>query len=106
MGNWRKFESFGWHDRPEDAERWAIVYTHNRDSGMMALRNASVYGAALRASEFENDGQREHHGHWACGWVGGYAIRVRDDMLQLTPAWLKYCELHIAEAEYPLLDES
>lgn len=105
MGNWRKFESFGWHDRPYDAERWAIIYTHSRDSGLLAQSNASVYERVLEAEEYEADVRAEHHGHWACGWIDGYAIRVRDDMLQLTPAWIAYCELKLAESEYPALDE-
>ncbi len=34
-GNWQRFDSFVWfRDRDlDDADQWAIVYTHNRDSG-------------------------------------------------------------------------
>jgi hypothetical protein len=36
-GNWRTFESFCWHRGREldDADDWAIFYTHHRDSGLL-----------------------------------------------------------------------
>ena len=34
-GDWQEFDSFGWHDRPEEAEDWAI----------------SIAGAAINAIE-------------------------------------------------------
>lgn len=107
-GNWRKFQSFGWssYDRPVDAERWAIVYTHNRDSGLMALSNASVIDAKMAAFLDSGDCQAESHSHWACGWVDGYAIRVRGDDGELSPAWLAWCELQCAIEDYPVLDDN
>lgn len=110
-GNWKKFQSFGWSrdSKPADAERWAIVYTHNRDSGLAALSNASVIDAKMSEFCTGEDGadcQAESHNHWACGWVDGYAIKVRGDGGELTPAWLAWCELQCALADYPLLDDS
>ena len=34
-GNWQHFESFVWFRDSEidDPDNWAIIYTHNRDSG-------------------------------------------------------------------------
>ena len=46
-GNWRKFDSFAWHDRPEDSAEWAIVYTHNRDSDLLDQSNADAIDKAL-----------------------------------------------------------
>jgi len=46
-GNWQKFDCFGWHDRPEDCEEWAIVYTHNRDSDLLDQSNADAIDEAL-----------------------------------------------------------
>ena len=46
-GNWQEFDSFGWHDRPEGAEDWAIVYTHNRDSELLDQSNAAEIDKAL-----------------------------------------------------------
>ena len=42
--NWQKFDSFIWfRDRDlDDADKWAIIYTHNRDSGLLDQSNASV----------------------------------------------------------------
>jgi len=43
-GNWQRFDSFVWfRDREvEDADKWSIIYTHNRDSGLLDQSNASV----------------------------------------------------------------
>ena len=36
-GNWQNFECFVWHRRSEltDADNWAILYTHHRDSDLL-----------------------------------------------------------------------
>lgn len=106
-GNWHKFDSFGWHEQPEDAERFTIVYTSNRDSGLLEQSNAAIIEremAPFREGD-DPDCYSESHNHWACGHVDGFAIRVRRDDGSLTPAWLKYCELMSALEDYPCLDE-
>jgi hypothetical protein len=106
-GNWRKFESFGWHDRPDDADGWAIVYTNNRDSGLVDESNAKAIAKAMQPYlEAEDpDVLPEHHGHWACGWVDGYSIRVYDGRGEPTEAFKAWCDLHARLEDYPLLDE-
>jgi hypothetical protein len=105
-GNWRKFDSFGWHERPEDADEYAIVYTHNRDSGILDRCNAEVIARTLQPfADAGDDVLPEHHGHWACGWIDGYAIRVYRDG-QITPAFQAYAELRLRLEDYPILDES
>ena len=105
-GNWQKFDSFGWHDRPEDGEEWAIVYTHNRDSDLLDQSNADAIDKALAPfTEGDNpDVRAEHHGHWACGWIDGYAIHVYRNG-QITEAFRAYHELAARLADYPVLDE-
>jgi len=105
-GNWQKFDSFGWHDRPEDGAEWAIVYTHNRDSDLLDQSNADAIDKALAPfTEGDNpDVRAEHHGHWACGWIDGYAIRVYRNG-QITEAFRAYHELAARLADYPILDE-
>lgn len=103
-GNHRRFESFGWYDRPEDDEKWAIVYTHNRDSDLVDLSNAGVIDSKL--SKYPDDAVSERHNHWACGWIDGYAIRVYDAKGEITPAFRACWELACAIAEYPVLDDS
>ena len=105
-GNWQKFDSFGWHDRPEDGAEWAIVYTHNRDSDLLDQSNADAIDKALAPfTEGDNpDVRAEHHGHWACGWIDGYAIRVYRNG-QITEAFRAYHELAARLADYPVLDE-
>ena len=82
-GNWRKFESFGWGRVGEldEPENWTIVYTHHRDSGLLDQSNAAVIEKALSAFLEGDDPDiiEEHHGHWACGWIDGFAIRVFRD---------------------------
>ena len=79
-GNWRQFESFGWAraaelDKPGD---WTIVYTQHRDSRLLDQSNAAVIQHALQPYLDEDDPDviEEHHGHWAVGWIDGFAIRV------------------------------
>lgn len=107
-GNWRKFDSFCWHRQYdlESPEDWTIVYTHGRDSGLVAQSNAHAIQTAMRPFlDTENpDVIEEHHGHWGCGWIDGYAIRVfRNE--EITPAFQAWANLHFCMQDYPLLDE-
>ena len=107
-GNWRKFDSFCWHRQYdlESPEDWTIVYTHGRDSGLVAQSNAHAIEAAMQPflDAEDSDVIEEHHRHWACGWVDGYAIRVfRNE--EITPAFQAWANLHFCMQDYPLLDE-
>ena len=88
------------------AQEWAIVYTHNRDSDLLDQSNADAIDKALAPfTEGDNpDVRAEHHGHWACGWIDGYAIRVYRNG-QITEAFRAYHELAARLADYPVLDE-
>jgi hypothetical protein len=72
-GNWRSWTCFVWDRLQEihDPECWSMVYTHNRDSGLLAQSNAAVIAEALMSfSETENpDVAFESHAHWAVGHV-------------------------------------
>ena len=69
--NWRKFESFVWWREREmdDADRWAIVYTSNRDSGLLDQSNSAVIAKALESftEGHDPDVVFESHSHWAVG---------------------------------------
>src|SRR5260370_20505662 len=79
-GNHAEFDSFCWYDRPDDnPEEWGIVYTHNRDSGLVARCNAVDIAEALAPFIESGDVCEEHHTHWACGWIDRYSIRVYRD---------------------------
>ena len=108
-GNWERFESFGWGAAPQDAEEWAIFYVENRDSDILTLSNAEAISKIMEpfcgSSEDGDDCQRESHGHWACGWIEGYAIRCLTSDGQPTPAWMAWCEIQASLADYPILDE-
>jgi hypothetical protein len=97
-GNWKEFDSFCWHDQPDDAEDFAIVYTVNRDSGLLAQSNAEQIAEAL--APFPDDAIPQRHRHWACGWIDGYAIRVGSE------AWKVYTDLVARLEDYPVLDET
>ena len=47
-GNWREFDCFAWFDQPADADNWTIVYTSNRDSGLIDQSNAAAIDKVLR----------------------------------------------------------
>ena len=48
-GNWQRFESFVWFRDSEiaDPDNWAIIYTHNRDSGLLDQSNADAIAEAM-----------------------------------------------------------
>ena len=108
-GNWEHFDSFAWHrghDLP-DADNWTIIYTRNRDSGLLDQSNASVIEEAMDTfTKGKNpDVAPEHDHHWACGWVDGFSIRVYRRG-QITKAFAAYHELVERMANYPILDET
>lgn len=109
-GNWRRWESFacGRHHRPEDFDRWCIVYTSNRDSQAIERSNARAIAKAmvgfLDVGE-DPDCTSESHSHWAVGHVDGYAIRVYSTDGAITPAFKAWCDLQAQLEDYPILDE-
>ena len=109
-GNWQRFTSFIWfRDREvEDADQWAIIYTHNRDSGLLDQSNAKVISKAMAPFTEGDDADvvNESHSHWAVGHVDGFSIRVFDGNGEITPAFKVYHELAEAMDAYPILDES
>jgi hypothetical protein len=107
-GNWRNFDCFVWHRQSElaDADDWAILYTHHRDSGLLDQSNASVIEKALEpfTEGSEPDVVFESHSHWAVGHVDGFSVRVFCNG-EVTEAFRTYHKLRERIAEYPILDE-
>ena len=104
--NHSRFDSFGWHCPPDDAENWTIVYTRHRDSGLLDQSNADAIAAEIEPFMETGDVRPEHHGHWAVGWVDGYAIRVFDNDDEVTEAFQVWCYLQERLGDYSALDES
>jgi hypothetical protein len=106
--NWQDFTCFWWvRAREIDApENWAIIYTHNRDSGLLDQSNAAVITKAMQpfADAYDPDVVFESHSHWAVGHFDGFSIRVFKSG-EITPAFQRYHELTTALEEYPILDE-
>jgi len=50
------------------------------------------------------DAAPEHHSHWACGWIEGYAIQVFRRR-RITRVFRKYRGIAVRLANYPVLDE-
>ncbi len=109
-GNWQRFDSFIWfRDRDlEDADQWAIFYTHHRDSGLLDQSNAKVIAKAMEpfADGDDPDVVFESHSHYAVGHIDGFSVRVFDGDGEITEAFHKYHELAEAMDGYPILDES
>jgi hypothetical protein len=105
-GNHRKFDSFVWFGEPDDGENWCLVYTSNRDSGLMAQSNEHAIGKGLE--KFTEGGDpdvvSQRHTHWAVGHVDGYAVRVYRDGV-VTDAFRKWCELKARLDDCPVLDD-
>lgn len=108
-GNWRKFGSFAWdRSRDDDADRWFIWNTTNRDADLRTQSNHAAIEKALEPFTQGDDPDVRAHsaGHWACGWVEGFEIRVYSTSGELTAAFREAHELACALASYPILDES
>ncbi len=109
-GNWQRFDSFIWFrdQELEDADQWAVIYTSNRDSGLLDQSNAAFIEKALESFTEGNDPDvvAEQHSHWAVGHVNGYSIRVYDGDGNITEAFRTYFELLEQKEAYPVLDES
>jgi hypothetical protein len=107
-GNWQRFESFVWfrEDEIDVPKNWGIVYTHNRDSGLLDQSNAEQIAQAMEPFTDGDDPDvvMESHDHWAVGHVDGFSIRVYRDG-EITDAFRKYHELSEQLADYPILDE-
>ncbi len=107
-GNWKRFSCFCWDRLQEidDPDNWAIAYTHNRDSGLLAQSNAAAIAERLRPySQAEDpDVVFESHSHWAVGHVDGFSIRVYRNG-EITESFHTYHELSERMAEYSILDE-
>ena len=105
--NWRDFDCFVWDRSAEpDADDWCIVYTHHRDSGILARSNTAIIDKALEpfVDADDSDVVAEQHSHWACGWIDGYSIRVFRNG-EITDAFKVYHELAERMDQYPILDE-
>jgi hypothetical protein len=107
-GNWHNFECFVWHRRNEiaDADNWAIMYTHHRDSGLLDQSNASIIEKTLEPFTQGDDPDVvfERHFHWAVGHIDGFSIRVFRDG-EITEAYRTYRGLQEQIADYPVLNE-
>ena len=107
-GNWRQFQCFCW-DRERDLdypENWTIIYTHNRDSGLLDQSNAAAIEKSMESFTEADDPDVvfECHSHWAVGHVDGASIRVFRDG-QITEAFKSYHAMAQRLADYPVLDE-
>src|SRR5450432_2060724 len=95
-GNWQDFKCFVWfRDRElSDADQWAVIYTHNRDSGLLDQSNAAVIEKAMKpfSDGDDSDVVFESHSHWAVGHVDGFSVRVFKAG-KITEAFSKYHEL-------------
>jgi len=107
-GNWREFHCFVWWRKDDlpDADKWAIVYTHNRDSGLVDQSNdVAIHNALLPFMRGDNPNVvTENHSPWAVGWVAGYSICVYRRG-RITKAFRVYHALAQRMANYPILDE-
>ncbi len=107
-GNWKSWTCFVW-DRErdlDDPDNWAIIYTHNRDSGLLDQSNADAVAEALKAFSETDDADVvfESHDHWAVGHVDGFSIRVYRNG-EITEAFKTYHDLMEQMDGYPVLNE-
>lgn len=115
-GNFDKFPSFGLSSEYRDAmvpvQDWCIVYTSNRDSGLLAQSNEAAimkrmapFIGDITDPDEPADCEECHHGHWVVGHVDGLYLRIRKNG-EITPAFKEYVRLLVAMENYPVLDDS
>jgi hypothetical protein len=104
-GNWREFDSFAWHEQPDDAKRWGHFTLSHRDSDNISKSNEQAIETIFSDEQYANDVRFEQHGHWAVGHVSVLTCRVYDAEGGITPAFEKLFEIAQALADYPILDE-
>jgi hypothetical protein len=104
-GNWQRFDSFAWFERPDDAELYTIVYTTHRDSSALDRANAKVIADELARFVTRGTVIPQTHSHWAVGHVEGFAIKVLDKRGRVTKAFKTWCDLQARLEDYPVLDE-
>ena len=101
-------DSFAWFRESEiaDPDNWAIIYTHNRDSGLLDQSNADAIAEAMEPFTEGDDPDvvMESHDHWAVGHVDGFSIRVYRNG-EITEAFKTYHDLMEQMDGYPILDE-
>lgn len=108
-GNWQRWTCFVWlrDHEIEDPENWAIIYTHNRDSGLLDQSNADAIAEAMEPFTDGDDPDvvMESHNHWAVGHVDGFSIRVYRNG-EITQAFRTYHDLMEQLNGYSILDEA
>lgn len=104
-GNWMKFNSFAWHDKPDDPENWCILLTKTRDSGILYQSNHAAMEEILLQDKYNQDVRYEYHKHWACGWVEGFAVRVIDQNDCYTEAFQEVHKIKVWLDDYPILND-
>lgn len=107
-GNWQRWSCFVWFRERDiaDPDAWAIIYTHNRDSGLLDQSNSQQITESLEPFTEGDDPDvvMESHDHWAVGHVDGFSIRVFRDG-QITDAFRTYHHLMEQLDGYPILNE-
>jgi hypothetical protein len=108
-GNWQDFTCFVWFRDKDvaDADQWAVIYSHHRDSGLLDQSNAAVIEREMTPFTEGDDPDVvfESHSHWAVGHIDGFSVRVFKDG-KVTEAFEKYHELAQRMDDYPILDET
>jgi hypothetical protein len=104
-GNWQSWTCFTWNRKHDlrDPENWSIVYTHNRDSGLLDQSNAEVIAKALTpfTTGEDPDVVFESHAHWAVGHVDGFSVRFYCDGA-ITDAFRTYHAICEQQADYSI----
>lgn len=72
-GNWKKFDSFGWHDQP-DPKRFTLFNMATRDAGLLDESNMAVFERELCDYPGVTKGRSSH---WACGYIDTLILRIK-----------------------------
>lgn len=84
-----------------DRQNWRVLYSRNRDSGILAESNWHAVIASLEAIDPDGEHHETHSfGHWACGWIEIVIVDPEHEDLATDAG-----EIACALANYPVLDD-
>lgn len=104
-GNWKKFDSFAWHEQPDDAENWGHYILSHRDSDPLSRSNEKAIEKIFKDEQYADDVRFEQHSHWAVGHVSVLTLRAIGPDGAPTAAFEKLYEIAKRLQDYPALDD-
>lgn len=100
----RNIPSFAYRGELPIGETWAFTISRHRDSEILGISNFEVIRADLE-KRFPDDCEVVHCSHWAVGWIDHLAVRMLDDVGEVTPAGIAAIDWAGVLENYPVASD-